>query len=121
MNQTRMLRWSCLVSCVLAGAQMGCQNADPKTPTEAKTGDKVDAGSVAQARGTEVFKPVAAVASVVLPNHAPANFTQVRPAISKGKLETITYNSKSVGVDRKAVVYKRHRGLILVRATRCFT
>ena len=30
---------------------------------------------------------------------------QVRPDIPKGKLETITYNSKSIGVDRKAVVY----------------
>jgi enterochelin esterase-like enzyme/Spy/CpxP family protein refolding chaperone len=41
----------------------------------------------------------------VLPNHAPADFIQVRPDIPKGKLETITYNSKSIGVDRKAVVY----------------
>jgi enterochelin esterase-like enzyme len=44
-------------------------------------------------------------AVIVLPNHAPADFTQVRPDIPKGKLETITYNSKSIGVDRKAVVY----------------
>jgi hypothetical protein len=40
-----------------------------------------------------------------LPNHAPADFIQVRPDIAKGKLETIAYNSKSIGVDRKAVVY----------------
>ena len=44
-------------------------------------------------------------ATVALPNHAPADFIQVRPDIPKGKLETITYNSKSIGVDRKAVVY----------------
>jgi enterochelin esterase-like enzyme len=44
-------------------------------------------------------------AVLTLPNHAPENFTQVRPDIPKGKLETVTYNSKSIGVDRKAVVY----------------
>jgi enterochelin esterase-like enzyme/Spy/CpxP family protein refolding chaperone len=49
--------------------------------------------------------PVLASATLTLPNHAPADFTQVRPGIPKGKLETITYNSKSIGVDRKAVVY----------------
>ncbi|MBN2243879.1 MAG: esterase family protein, partial [Acidobacteria bacterium] len=49
--------------------------------------------------------PAAADAAVALPNHAPADFIQVRADIPKGKLETITYNSKSIGVDRKAVVY----------------
>jgi enterochelin esterase-like enzyme/Spy/CpxP family protein refolding chaperone len=49
--------------------------------------------------------PVAASAALILPNHAPADFTQVRPDIPKGKLETITYNSQSIGVERKAVVY----------------
>jgi len=44
-------------------------------------------------------------AAVALPNHAPADFTKVRPNIPKGKLDTITYHSKSIGVDRKAVVY----------------
>ena len=44
-------------------------------------------------------------ATVALPNHAPADYIQVRPDIPKGKLESITYNSKSIGVDRKAVVY----------------
>jgi enterochelin esterase-like enzyme len=44
-------------------------------------------------------------AVVTLPNHAPADFIQVRPDIPKGKLETITYNSKSIGVERKAVIY----------------
>jgi enterochelin esterase-like enzyme len=43
--------------------------------------------------------------ALVLPSHAPEDFIQVRPDIPKGKLETITYNSKSIGVDRKAVVY----------------
>ena len=46
-----------------------------------------------------------ALATLVLPGHAPADFTEVRPDIPKGKLETITYNSKSIGVDRKAVIY----------------
>jgi enterochelin esterase-like enzyme len=49
--------------------------------------------------------PAKAGASLVLPNHAPADFLQVRSDIPKGKLETVTYNSKSIGVDRKAVVY----------------
>lgn len=44
-------------------------------------------------------------AAVALPNHAPAGFTNERPDIPKGKLDTITYESKSIGVDRKAVVY----------------
>ena len=52
-----------------------------------------------------VAAQVTAEATVALPNHAPADFIQVRPDIPKGKLETITYNSKSIGVDRKAVVY----------------
>ncbi len=49
--------------------------------------------------------PIAADSAIALPNHAPSDFIQVRPDIPKGKLETITYNSKSIGVDRKAVVY----------------
>jgi enterochelin esterase-like enzyme len=49
--------------------------------------------------------PAEAGAPMALPNHAPDNFLQVLPDIPKGKLETITYNSKSIGVDRKAVVY----------------
>ncbi len=48
---------------------------------------------------------MAADATVILPNHAPADYIQVRLDIPKGKLDTITYNSKSIGVDRKAVVY----------------
>ena len=48
---------------------------------------------------------VTADTTVALPNHAPADFIQVRPDIPKGRLETITYYSKSIGVDRKAVVY----------------
>lgn len=47
----------------------------------------------------------APAATLTLPSHAPADYIQVRPDIPKGKLETITYNSKSIGVDRKAVVY----------------
>jgi enterochelin esterase-like enzyme len=49
--------------------------------------------------------PAAASSTLTLPNHAPADYIQVRADILKGKLETITYNSKSIGVDRKAVVY----------------
>jgi enterochelin esterase-like enzyme len=49
--------------------------------------------------------PATADTALALPNHAPADFIQVRPDIPKGKLETITYHSKSIGVDRKAVVY----------------
>ena len=44
-------------------------------------------------------------AALALPGHAPSDFTEIRPDIPKGKLETITYNSKSIGVDRRAVVY----------------
>ena len=50
--------------------------------------------------GTQVTR-----AALMLPNHAPADFNKVRQDIPKGKLETITYNSKSIGVKRKAVVY----------------
>ncbi|MBN2242311.1 MAG: hypothetical protein JW793_06435 [Acidobacteria bacterium] len=46
-----------------------------------------------------------AYAAVILPSHAPDDFIEIRPDIPKGRLETITYNSKSIGVDRKAVVY----------------
>ena len=49
--------------------------------------------------------PAKSGATLVLPNHAPTDFIQVRQDIPKGKLETITYNSKRIGVDRKAVVY----------------
>jgi len=51
------------------------------------------------------FAPMIPDTTLVLPNHAPEGFAQVRPDIPHGKLETITYNSKSIGVDRKAVVY----------------
>ena len=39
-------------------------------------------------------------AALTLPNHAPTDFIKVRPDIPKGKLETITYNSKSIGVEQ---------------------
>lgn len=38
-------------------------------------------------------------------SQAPAGFDELNPAIAHGKLDTITYNSKTVGVKRKAVVY----------------
>lgn len=36
---------------------------------------------------------------------APVGFDQVNPAISHGKLDTITYDSKTTGVKRQAIVY----------------
>jgi len=38
-------------------------------------------------------------------SQAPAGFDESNPAIAYGKLDTITYNSKTVGVKRRAVVY----------------
>jgi len=85
MNRSNKLRWRFLVSCLLVTALV--QMAIGTMP-------------IGQAA-----VPVAAVSTLTLPSHAPAGFTQVRPGIPKGKLETITYSSKSIGVDRKAVVY----------------
>jgi hypothetical protein len=58
----------------------------------------------ASAQLTASQLPAKAASSIELPNHAPEGFTQVRTDAPKGKLKTITYNSKSIGVDRKAVV-----------------
>jgi enterochelin esterase-like enzyme len=85
MNCLKKLHWGFLVSC-LFGAVLA-HMAVGTLPTG------------------QAAVPVLASADVALPNHAPADFIQVRPGIPKGKLETITYNSKSIGVDRKAVVY----------------
>jgi len=85
MNRSNKLRWGFLASCLLGAALV--QMAVGTLP----------AGQAAV--------PVLASADEALPNHAPADFIQVRSDIPKGKLETITYNSKSIGVDRKAVVY----------------
>jgi enterochelin esterase-like enzyme len=85
MNRSNKLRWKFLASCMLGAALV--QMAIGNMPTG------------------QAAVPVAAGAALTLPNHAPADFIQVRPGIPKGKLETITYNSKSIGVDRKAVVY----------------
>jgi enterochelin esterase-like enzyme len=85
MNLANKLRCS-LLACCLFGAALLQMAISAPLPTPA----------VALA---------AAAAAVALPNHAPADFIEVRPDIPKGKLETITYNSKSIGVDRKAVVY----------------
>jgi enterochelin esterase-like enzyme len=85
MNRSNKLRWQFWAFCLLwvALAHMGI-------------------GAPPAGQATAPAKPGA---TLVLPNHAPADFIQVRPDIPKGKLETITYNSKSIGVDRKAVVY----------------
>ncbi len=40
-----------------------------------------------------------------LEKEAPPGFDQTRNGISKGKIDTITYSSKTVGNDRKALVY----------------
>ena len=85
MIRSNKLRWGFLVSCLFGAALV--QMAVGTLPT-----------------GQAAVSVLASV-DVALPNHAPADFTQVRPGIPKGKLETITYNSKSIGVDRKAVVY----------------
>jgi enterochelin esterase-like enzyme len=85
MNRSNKLCWGFLTSCLLGAALV------------LMTIGTMPTGQAAV--------PVLASADVALPNHAPADFIQVRPDIPKGKLETITYNSKSIGVDRKAVVY----------------
>ncbi len=79
MNRSSKLGWGFLAGCLLGLALMQMAIGFPSTQQ--------------------------AGATLVLPNHAPADFIQVRPDISKGKLETITYYSKSIGVERKAVVY----------------
>jgi enterochelin esterase-like enzyme len=85
MNLKNKLRYGFLASCLLGAALVQMAIGTPPT------GQAVARAQVGSA--------------VALPNHAPADFIQVRPDIPKGKLETITYNSKSIGVDRKAVVY----------------
>jgi enterochelin esterase-like enzyme len=85
MDRSKKLRWGFLVTCLFGAVLV--QMAVGTLP----------AGQAAV--------PVLARADVALPNHAPADFIQVRPGIPQGKLETITYNSKSIGVERKAVVY----------------
>ncbi len=84
MNRLKKLPWGFLASCLVGAALVQMTIGTPSTGQ-----------ATAQVTGT----------TVALPNHAPANFTKVRPDIPKGKLETITYNSKSIGFDRKAVVY----------------
>ena len=37
--------------------------------------------------------------------HAPAGFDSVRANIPHGKIDTITYNSKTVGNNRQALIY----------------
>jgi enterochelin esterase-like enzyme len=85
MNSLNKLRWKFLTNCLLVAA--------------------LALMTVGTLPTVSIAAPAAIDAAVALPNHAPADFIQVRPDIPKGKLETITYNSKSIGVDRKAVVY----------------
>jgi enterochelin esterase-like enzyme len=85
MIRSNKLRWGFLVSCLLGTALL-----------------QMAIGTMPIGRAAV---PVAEGATLTLPNHAPDDFAQVRQDIPKGKLETITYNSKSIGVERKAVVY----------------
>ncbi len=85
MNSSDKFRWKFLASCLLGAALM-----------------QMAIGTLPAAPAAAQLK---ASATLTLPNHAPADFIQVRPDIPKGKLETIAYNSKSIGVERKAVVY----------------
>ncbi len=85
MNRSNKLQWQFLAGCLLWVASM-----------------QMAIGSLPAGQGTALAR---ADTTLALPNHAPADFIQVRPDTPKGKLETITYNSKSIGVDRKAVVY----------------
>ena len=85
MNRSNKLHWKFMASCMLGAALVLM--------------------SIGIMPTGQAAVPVAAASTLTLPNHAPADFIQVRPDIPKGKLETITYNSKSIGVDRKAVVY----------------
>ncbi|RYY30206.1 MAG: esterase [Chitinophagaceae bacterium] len=45
------------------------------------------------------------VAAQVTDKQAPAGFDQVRTGIAQGKIDTITYTSKTVGTKRRAIVY----------------
>ncbi len=85
MNRSNKLHWQFWAGCLLWAALV-----------------QMAIGALPAGQGTA---PATADATLVLPNHAPADFIQVRPDIPKGRLETVTYNSKSIGVDRKAVVY----------------
>jgi|WetSurMetagenome_2_1015567.scaffolds.fasta_scaffold14929_5 hypothetical protein len=85
MNRSNKLRWGFLVICLLGAALV-----------QMAIGVRLTGQATA---------PATAGTALALPDHAPADFVQVRPDIPKGKLDTITYNSKSIGVERKAVVY----------------
>lgn len=117
MHRSIKPRWACLLSCVVAAAwvPLGC---DSSPATGRPSADVRPAPSSTPVAGYRATTPViapaapaapAAVAATskagALPNHAPAGFNQVRAEIAKGKVENITYDSKSVGVQRKAVVY----------------
>jgi enterochelin esterase-like enzyme len=85
MNRSQVLRRSCAVGCVMGAAilTVGCNNAGG--PNQSSTG----------LTGTPVQ----------LPSLAPQGFTATKPDVNKGKLDTITYDSKSVGAARKARVW----------------
>jgi enterochelin esterase-like enzyme len=75
MNHLIKLRWRFFVSCLLWNLLLQMTTVAQVTPS-----------------------------ALVLPNHAPVDFNKFRKDVPKGNLETITYNSKSIGVDRKDVV-----------------
>jgi enterochelin esterase-like enzyme len=60
----------------------------------------------APAGGAEVPAGAGGIAeAVALPSHAPQGFNTAREGIPRGQLQTIQYDSKTVGIKRPAVVY----------------
>ncbi|SDF03420.1 Enterochelin esterase [Pricia antarctica] len=45
------------------------------------------------------------VSGQVLEKHAPKGFDEAKSSIRKGKIDSVTYTSKTVGTDRKALIY----------------
>ena len=41
----------------------------------------------------------------IIEKHAPTGFDSLRPGISRGKIDTIIYQSKTVGTNRRALIY----------------
>jgi enterochelin esterase-like enzyme len=97
--RSNTLRCGCFVACLFGAAMF-------PNPWRAGAADPPPAGSPAPTPDPSPSAPApATAAAVALPNHAPSGFNQVRPEIPKGQIESVTYDSKSVGVPRKVVVY----------------
>src|SRR5688572_7659516 len=52
-----------------------------------------------------VLLVVSAAHSQVIPKQAPAGFDSLRATIAHGKIDTISYSSKTVGTKRRALIY----------------